>query len=88
MAGSTTRGSPGRCGCFLCQAASSGITLRDFDHVNFVNGKNFIRKSVIEWGFRTMPISVPGHADHPFRDDGDHDSGMMPITRSGMIPIS
>ena len=40
------------------------------------------------WGFRTMPISVPGHADHPFRDDGDHDSGMMPITRSGMIPIS
>jgi hypothetical protein len=40
------------------------------------------------WGFRTMPISVPGHADHPFRDDGDHDSGMMPITRSGLIPIS
>jgi len=40
------------------------------------------------WGFRTMPISVPGHADHPFRDDGDHDSGMMPITRSGIIPIS
>jgi hypothetical protein len=29
-----------------------------------------------------------GHADHRFRDDGDHDSGMMPITRSGMIPIS
>ena len=43
---------------------------------------------VNEWGFRTMPISVPGHADHPFRDDGDHDSGMMPITRSGLIPIS
>jgi len=41
-----------------------------------------------EWGFRTMPISVPGHADHRFRVDGDHDSGMMPITRSGMIPIS
>jgi len=40
------------------------------------------------WGFRTMPISVPEHADHVFRDDGDHDSGMMPITRSGMIPIS
>jgi hypothetical protein len=20
-----------------------------------------------------MPISVPGHADRPFRDDGDHD---------------
>lgn len=40
------------------------------------------------WGFRTMPISVPGHADHRFRVDGDHDSGMMPITRSGMIPIS
>ena len=39
-------------------------------------------------GFRAMPISVPGHADHPFRDDGDHDSGMMPITRSGLIPIS
>src|SRR6266446_7284830 len=37
-----------------------------------------------KWGFRTMPISVPGHADHPFRDDGDHDSGMMPITRSGI----
>jgi len=35
-----------------------------------------------------MPISVPGHADHPFRDDGDHDSGMMPITRSGMMPIT
>jgi len=34
------------------------------------------------WGFRTMPISVPGHADHRFRDDGDHDSGMMAI----MIP--
>jgi hypothetical protein len=29
-----------------------------------------------------------GHADHRFRDDGDHDSEMMPITRSGMIPIS
>jgi hypothetical protein len=41
-----------------------------------------------KWGFRTMPISVPGHADHPFRADGDHDSGMMPITRSGLIPIS
>jgi len=40
------------------------------------------------WGFRTMPIGVPGHADHPFRDDGDHDSGMMAITRSGLIPIS
>ena len=40
------------------------------------------------WGFRTMPISVPGHADHRFRVDGDHDSWMMPITRSGMIPIS
>jgi len=35
-----------------------------------------------------MPISVPGHADRRFRDDGDHDSEMMPITRSGMIPIS
>jgi hypothetical protein len=35
-----------------------------------------------------MPISIPGQADHSFRDDGDHDSGMMPITRSGMIPIS
>jgi hypothetical protein len=35
-----------------------------------------------------MPISVPGHADHLFRDDGDHDSGMIAITRSGMIPIS
>jgi hypothetical protein len=44
--------------------------------------------SAIRWGFRTMPISVPGHADHLFRDDGDHDSGMIPITRSGMIPIS
>jgi hypothetical protein len=42
----------------------------------------------VYWGFRTMPISVPGHADHLFRDDGDHDSGMMPITRSGLIPIS
>jgi hypothetical protein len=40
------------------------------------------------WGFRTMPISVPEHADHRFRVDGDHDSGMIPITRSGMIPIS
>ena len=29
------------------------------------------------WGFRTMPISVPEHADHAFRDDGDHDSGMI-----------
>ena len=35
-----------------------------------------------------MPISVPEHADHRFRVDGDHDSGMMPITRSGMMPIS
>ena len=36
-----------------------------------------------------MPIECcPGHADHPFRDDGDQDSGMMPITHSGMIPIS
>jgi hypothetical protein len=41
-----------------------------------------------KWGFRTMPIGVPRHADHRFRVDGDHDSGMMPITRSGMIPIS
>jgi hypothetical protein len=47
-----------------------------------------MRTSECDWGFRTMPISVPGHADQPFRDDGDHDSGMMPITRSGMIPIS
>jgi hypothetical protein len=29
-----------------------------------------------------------GHADHRFRDDPDRDSGMMPITRSGMIAIS
>ena len=29
-----------------------------------------------------------GDADQRFQDDGDHDSGMMPITRSGMIPIS
>jgi hypothetical protein len=42
----------------------------------------------MKWGFRTMPIGVPGHADHRFRDDGDHDSGMMAITRSEMIPIS
>jgi hypothetical protein len=35
-----------------------------------------------------MPISVPGHADHLFRDDADHDSRMTPITRSGMNPIS
>ncbi len=47
-----------------------------------------ICQRTLRWGFRTMPISVPGHADHPFRDDGDHDSGMMPITRSRMIPIS
>ncbi len=33
-----------------------------------------------------MPISVPGHADHRFRADGDQDSGMMPITRSGADP--
>ena len=32
------------------------------------------------WGFRTMSISDPGHADHPFRDDGDHDSGMIAIS--------
>ena len=44
--------------------------------------------SLADWGFRTMAISAPGHADHRFRDDSDHDSGMMPITRSGMIPIS
>ena len=42
----------------------------------------------VKWGFRTMPIGVPRHADHRFRVDGDHDSGMMPITRSGMMPIS
>jgi len=29
-----------------------------------------------------------GDADHRVRDDADHDSGMMPITRSGMMPIS
>src|SRR6266436_5677248 len=29
-----------------------------------------------------------GDADQRFQDDGDHDSGMMPITRSGMISIS
>ena len=45
-------------------------------------------RDVWDWGFRTMPISVPGDADQGFRDDGDHDSGMMPITRSGLIPIS
>jgi hypothetical protein len=43
---------------------------------------------IVKWGFRTMPISVPGHADRRFRGDRDHDSGMMAITRSGMIPIS
>lgn len=31
-------------------------------------------------GFRTMPIGVPRPADHRFRVDGDHDSGMMPIS--------
>jgi hypothetical protein len=35
-----------------------------------------------------MPISAPGMPIIGSRDDGDHDSGMMPITRSGMIPIS
>ena len=44
-------------------------------------------------GYRRLGIPddadrYSGHADHRFRDDGDHDSGMMPITRSGMIPIS
>jgi hypothetical protein len=24
-----------------------------------------------DWVFRTIPISVPGHADHSFRDDLD-----------------
>ena len=40
-------------------------------------------------------VGIPDDADQcsgacrsRFRDDGDHDSGMMPITRSGMIPIS
>jgi hypothetical protein len=40
-------------------------------------------------------MGIPDDADQcsgacrsRFRDDGDHDSGMMPITRSGMIPIS
>jgi hypothetical protein len=27
--------------------------------------------SISTLGFRTMPISVPGHADHSFRDDPD-----------------
>jgi hypothetical protein len=49
---------------------------------------DFVFQVASHWGFRTMTISVPGHADHPFRDDGDHDSGMMPITRSEMMPIS
>jgi hypothetical protein len=57
----------------------------------FVPLPHFIKRIAMGrtgWGFRTMPISVPGHADHRLRVDGDHDSGMMPITRSGMIPIS
>jgi hypothetical protein len=29
-------------------------------------------RASLRWGFRTMPVSVPGHADHRFRDDGDH----------------
>jgi hypothetical protein len=52
------------------------------------SGSPEIMDLLLEWGFRTMPISVPGHADHPFRADADHDSGLMPITRSGLIPIS
>jgi hypothetical protein len=64
-----------------------------FVYLGFVEGEYLDQhvngeRTNFTWGFRTMPISVPGHADHPFRDDGDHDSGMMPITRSGMIPIS
>jgi hypothetical protein len=50
----------------------------------------FLRK-MPNWFFVGIPDDADrcsGHADHRFRDDGDHDSGMMPITRSGMIPIS
>jgi hypothetical protein len=47
-----------------------------------------LRFGSIWWGFRTMPIGVPRPADHRFRIDGNHDSGMMPITRYGMMPIS
>jgi hypothetical protein len=40
------------------------------------------------WGFRTMPIGVPGSCRSLIPGDGDQDSGLMAITDSGMIPIS
>jgi hypothetical protein len=38
-------------------------------------------------GSGVTAIMIPVRADHRFRGDGDHDSGIMAITRSGMIPI-
>jgi hypothetical protein len=35
-----------------------------------------------------MPIGLPGSCRSVVPIDGDHDSGLMPITNSGMIPIS
>jgi hypothetical protein len=39
------------------------------------------------WGFRTMPISVLGHADHR-SDDHDQLIGIIPERVIGIIPES
>jgi hypothetical protein len=38
----------------------------------FIGSDESKRQFEETWGFRTMPISVPGHANHRFRDDADH----------------
>jgi len=47
-----------------------------------------LRQEWLHLGIPDDADQCSGDADQRFQDDGDHDSGMMPITRSGMIPIS
>jgi hypothetical protein len=41
-----------------------------------------------KWGFRGMPIAIPGPSRSAFRSETDHDSGMKAITYSDLKPIS
>jgi len=52
------------------------------------HGKNFSGKDRIKLYGQVIdfagvrPFGEAQHTDHRFRDDGDHDSGMMPIAKS------
>jgi hypothetical protein len=74
--------------CVMILGVAIAVALRSLPARVFGTRISLLFLICAAWGFRTMPISVPERADHPFRDDGDHDSGMMPITRSGLMAIS